>query len=791
MRGRWQALIRVSPGGGLLMPFLLLLLLLAPTGPGGAAFLGEGSSTNYQTLERALDQYIKTLQSARGSGRTQLRRILQFYANRLESGWLPNPAVLNRLAIRQLDGLPRVPGATWTSLGPTETRAAKVSPANALSLAPGMGRLNFIELDHQTGTIYAGSASGGLWSSDDEGESWKPLTDAVGLTVVSDMAIDPRDSKHLFLLTGDGEGFLLPSSGVVVTNDGGGTWTDTGLRFSSSELIWGYRLMINPTSPDTLLVATSQHIHRSTDGGKTWTAVADGVFRDMKFHPTNPSIIYASTTTQVLRSADGGRTWLLVAGMISPLPDPVPSTRVALAVSPASPDVVYAVAGGPNGFAGLSRSDDAGQSFVLRSISPNILGASPLGADNLSHAWYDLTVAVDPTNADRVYVGGINIWASADGGRNWTLSAYWQEALSAHYPYVHPDIHRLVMERGRVYAATDGGLWILGGSNPTWTARNKGLTITEVFNVCAGPGSSGKIMYGAQDNGTNVLMGELAAEVWGGDGTICQIDPSSKSQDDVYMASQFGNIYFSSNGGAVFTPAWPNYPALPPAGAYVTPYQLHPQLSQFVYACYADVFLGQRSSSGWGSVFKWSQLTAGALGEVPCSAMKVAPSDAQIVYVAKPNALFRGVGLSWQEVTWPWSSHSVTITDVSVSGSNPDRVAITLSGYRSDAKVFFSSDGGNSWSNITGKLPNVAANAILFENGAKSGLYVGTDIGVFYRNNDMVDWALMGDKLPRVIVRSLIVQPGTNRLLAGTFGRGIFKTHLVDPPPEVMIVEKD
>ena len=790
MRSRRQALVRGPRGcGRLLMLWLLLFYLLASTGPGSAAVLGEDSSTNYQALRSALEQYIKSLQSARGSGRTQLRRILQFYANRLEAGWLPNPAVLNRLAIRQLGALRRVPGATWTFLGPTKTLAATVGPANALSLTPGLGRLNFIELDHQTGTVYAGSASGGLWSSDDNGESWKPLTDSAGLMAVSDIAIDPRNSKHLFLLTGDGEGFLLPSSGVVVSEDGGETWADTGLHFSSSELVWGYRLLINPKSPDTLLAATCEHIYRSTDDGKTWTVVADGVFRDMQFHPTNPSIVYASTTTQVLRSGDGGRTWVLVAGVMTPLPDPVPSTRVALAVSPASPDVVYAVAGGPNGFAGLSRSDDAGKTFVLRSIAPNILGASPQGTDNLSHAWYDLTIAVDPTNADRVYVGGIDIWSSADGGRSWTLSGYWQEALSAQYPYVHPDIHRLVTDAGRVYAATDGGLWILGGNFSTWTARNNGLAITEIFDVCAGPGSSGKIMYGAQDNGTNVLIGELAAEVWGGDGTICQIDPSSAAENDVYMASQFGNIYFSANGGAVFTPAWPNYPAAPPAGAYVTPYQLHPQIPQYVYACYADVFLGLRSTSSWGSVFKWSQLSAGALGPVPCSAMKVAPSNAQIVYVAKPNALFRGVGLSWQQVTWPWSSHSVTITDVSVSGTNPDRVAITLSGYRSDAKVFLSSDGGNSWNNLTANLPNIAANAILFENGAKNGIYLGTDIGVFYRNDDMVDWALMGDNLPRVIVRSLVVQPGTNRLLAGTFGRGIFKIRLVDPPPDANILE--
>lgn len=773
--------------------------LLAPAVSSAQPFidqLGAAQTTDHQRVKQTFDQYFSGRWTGRGSGYKQFQRVLQFHAERAQAdGTLPNAAAHIRDAVRALETIPRVARTTaWSFLGPTDTVPGQVGLANALSLTPGMGRLNVVEFDPSDGNvIYVGSASGGLWRSNDAGSSWRPLTDRAGLMAISDIAIDPRDSRQIFLLTGDGEGFILPSVGVFVSRDGGDTWTGTGLLFPPDKLVWGFRLLINPVDPDTLLAATSQCIYRSTDAGATWKVVADGNFRDLEFHPADPSIVYASTTTQILRSADGGASWNLVSGSRFGDNHPVPTTRIALAVSPASPDVVYAVAGNENGFAGLWRSDDAGKTFPQppRSSTPNLLGASPQGTDNLSHAWYDLALAVDPDNVDRVFVGGINIWSSMDGGQTWTLSGQWQEALKAQYAYVHPDIHRLVIKGGQVYAATDGGLWTIGGAYAGWTPLSRGLSITEIFSVCAGPGANGTVMYGAQDNGTNLLIGPIAVQLWGGDGTICQVDPSTNY---LYMASQFGDIFFSADGGANFTRAWPNSPAPAPSGSYVTPYQLHPQLPQYVYACYQDVYLGLRGTFGVNT-FIWQQLTAGALGTGLGTAMRVAPSNASIVYVAKaatllqPAALFRSDGLVWQQITGPWPSNSVSISGVAVTASDANRVAVSLSGYVDGAKVFYSADGGGIWSNLSANLPNVPTGAILFEDGAKNGIYVGTDVGVFYRNDSMSAWALMGDNLPRVIVRSLVVQPGTNRLIAGTFGRGVFKARLIDPPAGVATVE--
>lgn len=773
--------LRPSFIGGLVFGFLV------PSAVPAQPFIERFSdpAVTYGALAQSMEGYFTGRFSGRASGFKQFQRTLRFHVDRTKAdGTVVNGAAHVWDAVRALATLPQV-GGSWTFVAPEETEPAQVAPANALSLTPGMGRLNVADFDpNDDRIIYVGSASGGLWRSNDGGSSWHPLTDQAGLMAISDIAIDRRDGRNIYLLTGDGEGFTLPSAGVVVSKDAGQTWTSTGLTFPPQELVWGHRLLINPVTSSTLLAATSQHIYHSTDAGTTWSPVADGNFRDLEFHPANPAIVYASTSTQILRSTDGGGSWQGVAGL--PNSDPVPTSRIALGISRARPDAVYAVAGNENGFAGLYRSDDAGQTFVLRSLSPNILGASPQGTDNLSHAWYDLSLAIDPVDADIVYVGGINIWSSTDGGSTWALSGYWQEAAKELYSYVHPDIHQLVIRNGQIYAATDGGLWTKGPGFPRWTPLYKGLAITEIFSVCAGPGADGSIMYGAQDNGTNIVIGNKAVQVWGGDGTICQIDPT---QNYLFMASQFGNIYVSANGGELFTPAWPNAPATPPSGNYVTPYQLHPQLPQYIYACYQDVYLGLRGTTFGATSVKWQQLTAGALSTELCSAMRVAPSDASVVYVAKPTALFRGNGLVWQQVTGAWSSTVSTITEVAVASSNPHRVAITLGGYAPGEKIFYSSTGGDTWSNISGNLPNVPASVVLFEDGPRNGIYVGTDVGVFYRNDDLDGWALMGDNLPRVAVRSLVVQPGTNRLIAGTFGRGVFKVRLINPPVGAAMVE--
>lgn len=776
------------------------------------------------------------------------------------------------------------PTDTWRLVGPKHVKGGG-----------DVGRINTFAFDPtQPNTVYAASPFGGLWRTQDSGATWQLLHD-FRPNGLQEIAVDPAMPSTLYALTGDGDGHAgdpvaPPSIGVAKSTDGGKTWSETGLKFAAADSVYGYRLAIDPHNSQILLAATSMGLYRTENGGQAWSRVTSGfpptdlpvvdqktgkevlspTFFDVQFHPTDPQIVYAASQTQVYRSNNAGQSWTLLKGGL-PLynnicnghlmdycssSNPNYSDRIRLAVTPASPDTLYVLYGSPNGMTiGLFRSDNQGGTFTKRSsttppvangpapinlTSPNVFGR--VDNDFASQSSYDIAMAVSPTNADIVYVGGVDTWRSTNGGRNWARTSFWDKPDTNYY--THADIHSLGYRSGSspavVYVASDGGIY-RSTSDPdatspiiNWesvtkmqTAAVTGITIAQTYHVCASQQQPDQLYYGAQDLGTFALDFNTGNIGWvsGGDGYVCQVDPQNPKTLYVNTDSLISRIDDATNAvwpkdQAVFASASPvvgGQPLMYPTTApWVVPYIFGPPPGYGLYACYKDVW---RSLDQGRS---WVNLTNGAVGpSVQCAEVAVSPADPKVstktIYIAKnavdpinaSNArtaqrlsalppmlggfgVFRSTdgGATWRQINGSGANtlplaQGVQITDLAVSPIDPNRVWVAFSTYgnnpisNSAYKVFSTTDGGAHWTDVSNGLPKVhSAFSLAAAGGASHGVYVGTDAGVYYRDDTLSAWTKFKTGLPSVAVYALLLQEPQHRLLAATYGRGIWTVDL-------------
>ena len=792
------------------------VLVFLPVGLGAQELRPlRGPADKLPDMVRAHEAFYSRTGMGRGSGFRQFKRWQHLFAPRsYPSGNLVNITALAWVnhfhAARSPEFAAGKAAAVAAGIGTSNWHS--IGPAGSMTQAGGgdIGRINAIAFhpsDPQT--LYAGTPAAGLWRSQDDGVNWTGLTDGLPLPGISDIAIDPLKPATIYVLSGDGEGGVAmhgpPSVGVLKSMDAGRTWNPTGLVFKVNQSEYGHRLAIHPSQPNVLLAATSAGMFRTQDGGDAWIRVIPGTAReplwDVLFHPTVPSIVYAASSSIVYRSDDAGLTWMRLA---QGLPQGPPSVRIRLGVSPASPNTLYVLYGATNGFTvGLYRSDDGGRHFTKQSNSnpridlttPNILGYK--ANDNHSQADYDLALAVSPTNIERVNVGALDSWRSDDAGRTWKQTSYWDKRASAP-DYAHADFHVMAYRGGALYAGNDGGIYKSNDGGDSWasiTNMRTGMNIAQTYSVCATPADPDLLFYGAQDNGTYRLSldGQVTL-AFGGDGGICLIDP--RDSNIVYASYVYGEFFRSDQGGrnGSFVPRNPNV-----SGPWITPILLHPADPDILFACYADLWRSPDRG------FEWKNLSNGALGpSVECRQVAVAPSDPNTIYVAKQaswpsrysgdarpaffggGGVFRSTdaGATWESITGTLPMADAAITNLAVSPTDARRVWVTFSGYHTQAKVFGSTDGGATWSNLSAGLANLPVNAIAAASGPAHGVYVGLDVGVYYRDDRLDRWVAFMDGLPDVIVNSLVLDEKHHRLLAATFGRGVWMTDFVAPCTE-------
>lgn len=735
--------------------------------------LMQDPDASFTQVQQAFNAHWEGRHHERGKGWSVYKRWEWFMEPRTwPGGRRPDPGTFTE-AVRTMRRMEQrqaaKSNANWTPLGP-ESWLNGITGYN-----PGNGRVNCITVDPgDPATIYLGTPSGGLWRSTDGGASWAPLFNDQPTLGVSGIVVDPTDPQVIYCATGDGDGTDTYGMGVIKSTDGGTTWTPTGLNWTTTAARTTRHLVMSPADPQVLLCATSNGMWRTDDGGASWTLSAEGSFHDVAFKPDDAGVVYAAGD-RFFRSLDAGQSFTLAG---SGLPAAADVNRMRIAVSPADPFKVYVICGSAAdaGFLGLYRSNDAGTSFAVRSTAPNIFGYGNDGSDSGGQSWYDMALAADPADANVLWAGGINVWKSTNGGASWTNQSQWYYDGTA--PYTHADIHSLDVYDGQVYCGSDGGIFRSGDGGNNWTDLSNGLEITQLYRFGGSDVDPGLLIAGAQDNGMNLLNDGVWTHVLGADGMEGAIEPGDPTYQ--YGAFQNGGICRSDDGGLTFSNI--SFP-ITEEGGWVTPYVIDPQQPQRIIAGYQNL---------WESLDRgntWTQYSAINTSR-KVRAIAIAPSNNQVVYYANDNWMRRTTN---DGATWTLASNGLpdaAITAIAVDPLDPLHVFVSLSGYQAGQKVFESVDGGGTWTNVTGNLPNVPANSVVYQPGSADGVYVGTDIGVFYTDNTLGNWQPFSQGLPRVIVTELEVHSTAGKLRASTYGRGLWETDLwtpVNAPPTASI----
>lgn len=655
----------------------------------------------------------------------------------------------------------QVQSSTWAFMGPTG------APVNG-----GSGRLNFLRPDPTNSNImYAGAPDGGIWKTTNGGTSWSTSTDQLSVIGCSDIAIDPSNTQVLYAASGDGDAGDSYSIGVLKSTNGGVSWNSTGLSFAPSQFVLLSRLLINPVNTQIVIAATNDGVYRTTNGGTTWTKTLTAVLKDAEFKPGDPNTVYVAGTS-FYTSTNGGVSFTAAS---TGLPAAAAVSRLAIGVSAANPAYVYVLAARPAndyGFQGIYRSVNSGASFTTQATTPNLLGWASAGNDTGGQGWYDLSIDVSPVNAEEVLAGGINIWRSVNGGVNWTLNAHWT-ATGA--PYVHADIHHLLYTSGStVFASSDGGVFKTTNNGVSWTDISGNMGIAQIYRLGLSASNPELWITGHQDNGTNLRNGNIYAATLGGDGMDCFIDRTNNNT--LYAEFYNGSLNRSINGGATWGAI---VSGLSGAAAWVTPWAQDPVSPNTLYCGYTDLFKSVNQGSSWTSLTALPVSPGGTITD-----FKVAPSNTQVIYVARSGGLFKTIngGTSWSTITGTLPVASAAITRLAVKDTDPNTVWVTFSGYSAGNKVFKTTNGGTTWTNVSAGLPNLPVNCIVYTpNLSIDAVYVGCDVGVYYLDNAQPSWQPYFTGLPNSGVEDLEIYRATGKLRAATYGRGVWQVDLFNP----------
>ncbi len=729
----------------------------------------QDPKSNFYDVVKEFESYWKDRPYERGKGYNSFRRWQWFMEPRVyPSGELKygshayaieqykNFIIENASAKQSTNAVISATTANWIPLGPFG------SPANGDA-----GRIQVIEMHPvSSNTFYVGTSAGGFWITNNGGVSYTTTTDQLGSCGVSDIAINPLSPNIIYISTGDKDGGAgdTQSIGVLKSTDGGLTWNTTGLTWQASQYRRIYSLLINPVNPNILIVATSQGMYRTIDAGVTWSVTANGYYVDAEFRPGDPTVVHAVSNTGYIKSTDGGVTYTAI-----PVAGGTNSNRLNLAVSQANSNYLYIIASNnASGYGGVYRSTNAGATFSLMSSTPNIFNASSNGSGTGGNGWYDIAIDASPTNANEITAGGVNSWKSLDGGATWVLNTHWTGTGA---PYVHADLHSVVYTSSTTcYLGTDGGVARSTDGGATWITINGSMNISQIYKMGFSANNYSLILTGHQDNGSNLWDGTSWTSIYGGDGTACFVDWNTNTT--MVYSWQNGNFRRSFNGGASSQPI---VTGLTGSGAWVAPIVQSPTDPNVFYCGYQNVFKSTNQGSSWTQVGN----IGGTLDEI-----RISPSNTNIIYATTSNAVYKTMndGGNWTNIAGSIPSGSASISDLAIDNTNSNKIYVTLSGYYSGNKVFMSNNGGLTWTNYSTGLPNIPVNCIRYKKNSPQITYIGTELGVYYREASMASWMPYSTGLPNVVINDIDIYYPTGKLRAATFARGVWEADLYSSP---------
>ncbi len=663
---------------------------------------------------------------------------------------------------------------------------------------------------------YVAMAGGGLWKTTNSGLTFTPIFDAYGSYSMCCVLVDPKDSRVIWLATGENTNLrsAMSGEGVFKSTDAGATWKRVGLE--RSEKIG--RMIIDPRNSDVVWVAAQgplwsaggeRGLYKTTDGGQSWKAVLKvsentGV-ADIVLDPRNPDVVFAATyqrrrTTGILigggpegaihKSTDGGTTFRrLTTGLPS-----VDMGRIALALSPQNPDVVYASVTAQGTESGFFRSADAGETWVKQSNW------------NTNDPQYYGEIFPDPFRFDRVCALAVTNMCTSDGGKTFT-PLNWS---------VHVDHHHIGFDAAdslHLWSGNDGGLYESHDGGATWrhfqipVAQFYAITVDNAlpfYNIYGGTQDNGSIGTPSRSAHPNGIRASEGMTVGGGDGFQARADLVDNSI--LYVSSQNGSIQrLDKRTGASKSIAPPRTWGTGQRirTAFEMPYIISPHNHNRLYVFANVLFKSDTRGDAYTPVSgdltrqldrdtftvmgrKWgadavnkhlytNDLSVG-------TAIEESPLREGLLYAGTDDGLIQiteNGGKSWQSVgSFPGVPEFTFVSRLVASRHDPNVVYAAFNNMlRGDFKpyVLKSTDRGRTWTSVKGNLPDGEHVWALAEDHVNRNLlFAGTEHGAFVTLNGGQSWQPLRAGLPPVAVRDIAIQRREHDLVLGTFGRGLY-----------------
>lgn len=652
------------------------------------------------------------------------------------------------------------------------------------------GRIDAIAL-HPTapGTMFIASPNGGIWGTTTGGAIWSPLTDNMCSLQMSQIKVDPVNPNLVYAAV------ARPSAtagcALFRSTDGGTTWAN----YNGNLLFPAFAGTINEiyidpasagtTSSTTMLFAyATGGVYRSTNSGANWTQVPTlnfGYVTSIVGLPGHPGVLFAgvadyatqsSQRSGLYKSTDNGATWIRVpSGSV----DFTTTGRIQLGVSPAQPNSVWLIGGSKSStFQWVSKWDDA--SGQLTQLAAANIDLSASGRMHFGgQATYDLGLAVDPVDAQRIYIAGVRAFRSVDGGATFAPMA----------TEIHCDWHVIVVDPRnprQLYAGTDGGVFSSVDAGDTWTSRNAGLVISMYYpGIAQHPTDPNVVIGGLQDNGTLISNGtSLFNAVGGADGGFAAINYQNPSTlwstcywlpgPCIQKRTMLANGIFSyPNVGTGISTS--------DRGAFFPPLVMDPVTPTTLY--FGTMRLYRTTNDG----ALWTPISADlSKGSGNIFTLAVAPSDPLTIYVGTSDGnvqVTRDGG-----TTWVLSTSGIpnrTITDFAIDRTNAARALVTVSGSGAP-HVYVTTNAGQTWTSVSGNLVDVPVSAAVMIDDSPNHYFIGTDVGAFETTDGGLTWANnFAGMPPAVVVHDLSYNPTTKQLVAATYGRGLYSYSFANP----------
>lgn len=626
-------------------------------------------------------------------------------------------------------------GVNWTPIFDDQTRISigdiAIAPSNAQRIYAGTGEAN----GSATDGAYFGD---GIYRSDNAGDTWTniglPESNHIGRIVV-----DPTNADRVFVAA---TGQLYNKNnerGIYRTTNGGANWEQVLFVTDSTAAI---DVAMNVANTNIIYAAMWERTR------KPWQ-------RD-----------YGGVSSAIHRSIDGGTTWTEL-GAANGLPAANAQTgRIGIAVSESEPSTVYArftTNEITNEFNGLYKSTDNGDNWTL------VTTPAALNGIDANFGWYFGNLRVNPSNAEEVYVIGFEMAKSTNSGASWQI-----------LPGMHVDHHALDFSRTNsnfMLSGNDGGAYISNNGGSSWT-KFLNLPITQFYNIEVDYSQPERLYGGTQDNNTiRTITGGASNwnSIWGGDGFHVNVDPVDNNF--IYVESQYGNLGRSTNGGNSFSGAT-NGISGSDRNNWNTPVIISPFNHEILYYGSNKLYTSNKASN-------WSVISpdltdglhpSGSLAFGTLTAIASSYNNLDVIYTGSDdgnvNVTFDG-GTTWTDVSTGLPDQY--ITSIAMVPSDDLVAYVTVSGFKYldyTPRVFKTENGGQNWTDISSNLPNIPVNDIIVY-PSENILFVATDLNVWYSKDDGANWTILGNNLPFTVVMDLKLHEPTQTLYAGTFGRAM------------------